>query len=72
MYLGDADAKESSYIEFGVKTQPNTNATPVWANVVSTTYWAVKIDGMAYGSKNIDFKTQNAVLDTGTSLLGFP
>ena len=51
---------------------PNSNLTPVWTKVISTTYWAVQIDGLAYGSKSIEFKTQNAVLDTGTSLLGFP
>ena len=42
VYLGDTT--EKSYIEFGVLEQPNTNLTPIWVKVISTTYWAVQVD----------------------------
>ena len=67
------DTSDQSYLELGVmedKTQ--TNATVVWVPLISTNYWAVNLGYCSYANTLLDLSTKYAVLDTGTSLLGFP
>lgn len=68
VYIGPET--ESSYVDFGKYKGDTRNVT--WAPLVNTVYWSVKMNEMSYKNQFVEIASTFAVLDTGTSILGFP
>ena len=68
VYLGVLS--ESSYIEFGRYKGSTENVT--WIPLISTAYWMVTLDSFIYKNTDLRLKSTRAVLDTGSSIIGFP
>lgn len=68
VYIGPET--ESSYVDFGKYKGDTRNVT--WVPLVNTVYWSVRMDQMSYKNQFVEISSTFAVLDTGTSILGFP
>ena len=68
VYIGPET--ESSYVDFGKYKGDTSNVT--WVPLVNTVYWSVKMTDMSYKNQYVESTSKYAVLDTGTSILGFP
>lgn len=68
VFLGAVD--ESSYVDFGKYKGNTDNVT--WIPLTDTNYWRVKLNSMSYKKDPINLETTRAVLDTGSSIIGFP
>lgn len=68
VFLGNVG--ESSYVDFGKYKGNLSNIT--WVPLTDTAYWRVILSSMNYKNKAITLETTKAVLDTGSSILGFP
>jgi hypothetical protein len=68
VYIGSE--AENSYVDFGKYKGSTANVT--WVPLVNTVYWSVKMNGISYKNQLVEQATSIAVLDTGTSILGFP
>ena len=43
-----------------------------WVPLSSETYWQVKLESANYGGKSLSLSTENAIIDSGTSLIVCP
>lgn len=68
VFIGSAE--ESSYIDFGKYKGDTINTT--WVDIINPNYWSVIFNSFSYKNKDISLPSRVAVLDTGTSILGFP
>ena len=68
VYIGST--QETSYVEFGRYKGNTENVT--WVQLTDTSYWRVYLDDMTYKELPIELTSTKAVLDTGSSILGFP
>jgi len=68
VFLGTSG--ESSYVDFGKYKGNMSNVT--WVPLLDTNYWKVRLSSMSYKNKPIELLTTKAVLDTGSSIIGFP
>ena len=68
VFIGPVE--ETSYVDFGKYKGNLENVT--WTNLINTQYWAVNMNSMSYKDSEISFDNPIGVLDTGTSILGFP
>lgn len=68
VFLGTSG--ESSYVDFGSYKGSLENVT--WVPLTDTNYWTVRVSSIMYKNKPLSVPSTKAVLDTGTSILGFP
>jgi hypothetical protein len=68
VYIGNLN--QASYIDFGSYKGNLSNVT--WVDLTDAYYWRVYLNEITYKNKPLLIQTQKAVLDTGTSILGFP
>ena len=68
VFIGSTE--ESSYIDFGKYKGDTINTT--WVDIINPNYWSVIFNSFSYKNKDISLPSRVAVLDTGTSILGFP
>mmetsp|Transcript_31974 Transcript_31974/g.31367 ORF Transcript_31974/g.31367 Transcript_31974/m.31367 type:complete len:308 (-) Transcript_31974:145-1068(-) len=66
-----APQEDTSFIDFGEYKGDLTNIT--WAKLdKDTNYWSVPFNYISYMNEPLSLTSTSAVLDTGTSILGFP
>merc|ERR1711904_241436 len=70
-YLQD-DASKMGELLFGDIDKSHFTGELVDVPLISETYWEVSLDAMKYGSDAVISSKQNAIVDSGTSLLAGP
>ena len=65
-----ANQNQTSYIEFGSYKGNTSNVD--WIPTIGKAYWMIQMDYISYKNTPIVLSHSNGVLDTGSSVIGFP